>query len=353
MWTRILGGVAVVVAFVVGCSLLLGASAEGSPRHHAHAPRPVLKGHAFGDPGVVSLGRARVMVSTGDGVVRGTLARGARHWRWRSHALHRLPRWASNGPVWGPDLARISRHRWALYFAAPVRGLGPGAHCIGVAIARSPYDRFQPLDRRPLVCQTGAHTPKAYDVARVARVARRMPRRGVIDPSYFRDRRGRSYLLYKTSGRPSSIRMLPLARGGLARRPHSHSVLLVQARGIIENPTMVRRGHRYYLFTSEGVWSSCAYHEMWRSSSRLWSWTGPGRALLTRRSTRGLCGPGGADTAGSSRRMTVYFHGWVRGGSSRPLRWDQYAGRGARRAMYAARLRWSHDRPVIRGYLSR
>ncbi|GAB4011230.1 glycoside hydrolase family 43 protein [Nocardioides ultimimeridianus] len=342
-----------VVALVLGCSLLLGTPAEGSGRHSARrsaVPAPVLRGHAFGDPAVVSVGSARIMVATGEGVVRGTLARGARHWHWESHALRRLPRWAAPGPVWGPDLARIGRHHWVLYFAARVRGLGAGAHCIGTAISRSPYGRFQPTDRRPLVCQAGAHAPRAYDLARVAR---HLPRRGVIDPSYFRDRRGRSYLLYKTAGRPSTIRIVPLARGGLARRPHTHSVALVRSGGIVENPAMVRRGRHYYLFTSEGVWSSCGYHEMWRASRLLRSWGGSGHTLLTRRSTHGLCGPGGADVAGPRHRQTVYFHGWVRRGTGQPLRSSRYAGRGSRRAMYAARLRWRHGRPTIHGYAGR
>ncbi|WP_460787842.1 family 43 glycosylhydrolase [Nocardioides maradonensis] len=336
MWSRMLGSVAVVGALVLVLSLVLGLPADGSARRGAARPAPVLRDdtHAFGDPSVVSVGRARVMVATGQGVIRGTLGRHARHWRWQPHALRRLPRWAAPGPVWAPDLARIGRRRWVLYFAARVRGLGAGAHCIGVAISRSPYARFQPLDRRPLVCQSGARAPRAYDVAPVAR---RMPRRGVIDPSYFRDRRGRSYLLYKTSGLPSTIRLVPLARGGLARRPHTRSVPLVRSRGIVENPAMVRRGQDYYLFTSEGVWSTCGYHEVWRTSRLLRTWGGSGHTLLTRRSTHGLCGPGGADIAGPARRQTVYFHGWT----------------GSRRAMYAARLRWRHGRPVIRGYTGR
>ncbi|HJQ05154.1 MAG TPA: family 43 glycosylhydrolase [Nocardioides sp.] len=331
MWSsRKLGYVAVAVVLVLCSSLLLGARADASRQE----PRPVLRGQVFGDPSVVTTRLGSVVVSTGPRVLRGALRRGGRHWHWRSAALVRVPRWARQGAVWGPDLAHVTRHRWVLYFAAQVRGLGGSAHCIGAAVARSPYGRFHPVDRRPLVCQAGARAPRAWDQLR----PRRMPRRGVIDPSYFRDRRGHGYLVYKTSGRPSSIRLLPLAHGGLGRRRHSHSVRLVRSRGIIENPMLVGHHGRYYLLTSEGDWSGCGYHETWRASRHLGRWSGRAHELLTRRSTHGVCGPGGADIAGRRGHKKVYFHGWVRGG---------------RRAMYAARLAWRHGRPVIHGYARR
>lgn len=338
------GRVVVLVAvLVVGLCLLGGTSANASSASGV-APRPVLAGKALGDPAVALAGRDRVMVATGALVLRAVLRAGSGHWSWRSDALKRLPRWArGSGGVWGPDLARIGQ-RWVLYYAAPVRGLGGGAHCIGVATSPTPYGRFQPVDTRPLVCQKGILAPRAYDMVRESRG---LPRRGVIDPSYFRDHSGRSYLLYKTAGRPSSIRMLPLAHGGLARRPNTHSVELIRSRGTIENPTVIRPHRRYYLFASEGRWSTCGYHETWRSSTRLTRWTPASRPLLTQSSTHGVCGPGGASVVRDGPRSTVYFHGWVRPDGSAPMQTHRAVGTSAGRAMYAGRLRWRHGRPVV------
>jgi beta-xylosidase len=331
---------------LLGLSLFIGTPADARARHRA---RPILTGHAFGDPSVVAVGRDKMMVATGPRVLRASLGHGAHHWRWRKQALVGMPRWARHrGGVWAPDVARIGR-RWVLYFAAPVRGLGGSARCIGVATSRTAYGPFRPSDRRPLVCQKGARTPRAYDMA----AAHGLRHRGVIDPSYFRDRSGRSYLLYKTAGQPSSIRILPLAHGGLARRPHTRSHELVRSRGTVENPTMIRKGRRYFLFTSEDSWATCDYRETWRVSSRLRSWPAYGHRLLTQRSTHGLCGPGGADVVGSGRRTAVYFHGWVGRRSTAPVRSHHDVGDGARRALYAARLRWRHHRPVVWGWVRR
>ncbi|GAB2973178.1 glycoside hydrolase family 43 protein [Nocardioides montaniterrae] len=330
--------------------LLLAVALLGTPtRALAHVPRPVLSGPAVADPGVVTVGRNRVVVATGRHALRATLGHRAHHWKWAGRALRRLPHWARRGPIWAPDLARVG-HRWVLYYAAPVGGLGPQGRCIGTAIGRTAYGPFHPLDRRPLVCQRGAHTRRAYDLAGRGR---HRPRRGVIDPSYFRDGSGRSYLLYKTAGRPSSIRVLPLARGGLARRPHAHSRELVRSRGIVENPTVVRRAKRYYLFTSEGSWAGCGYRETWRASRSLWHWSAWSHPFLSQRSTRGICGPGGADVARGARHAEVYFHGWVRRHGTGPARSRRPAYRGARRAIYAARLGWHRGRPVLRGFLRR
>ena len=309
----------------------------------------MLTGRALGDPSIVAVGRGRLMVATGPRVLRASLRHGSRHWRWERQALTRLPRWArQTGGVWAPDLAYIDR-RWVLYFAAPVRGLGGSARCIGVATSPSAYGPFRPSDRRPLVCQKGVRAPRAYDMA----APHGLRHRGVIDPSYFRDRSGRSYLLYKTAGEPSTIRIVPLAHGGLARRRHTHSHELVRSRGTIENPTVIRTGRRYFLLTSEGSWSTCGYRETWRESRNLRSWPHAGHPLMTQRSMRGVCGPGGADVVRTGRRTTVYFHGWVGHRSSVPLRATHNVGDRGRRALYAARLRWRHGHPAVRGWIRR
>ena len=148
------------------------------------------------------------------------------------------------------------------------------------------------------------------------------------------------FLLYKTDGKPSSIRLLRLRANGLHARGRSRKLLATD--GVLENPVMVRHGRWIYLFMSAGDYSRCSYSTVWRRSSRITRWRKRSQhTLLAGRST-GLCGPGGADVVVDRRAVRLYFHGWTCHGS-RPCG-DAFhaAGRDddALRALYAARLRF-------------
>ena len=292
------------------------------------------------DPSVTKTGpRQYVAVATGPRVRR-LVSRNGVTWRPISPALARRPHWARPGStIWAADLVRV-RNRWLLYFAAPVRGMGRTSRCIGVAASATSTGRFRPVGRRPLVCPPAAHAPRAED--RILDRHRRRPTYptiGAIDPSVFIDR-GRVYLLYKTDGTPSSIRLLPLRASGLHARGRSRALL--SSRGVLENPVMVRHRRWLYLFMSAGDYSRCSYSTVWRRSHRINRWRGrPQRTLLGRRST-GLCGPGGADVVVDNRAIRLYFHGWTCGGP-RPCGDGFHKTRdrqGPVRALYAARLRF-------------
>ncbi|UMG94553.1 family 43 glycosylhydrolase [Nocardioides sp. TF02-7] len=345
---RLLGCVVVLAAVV---ALVAPVRAETVDRA-APYPRPVFAADRTGDPSVARTASGRVLVATGPLVRRARWEPG-RGWRWTRPALRRLPRWARAGEVWAADIARVGR-RWVLYFAAPVRGLGEGRRCIGVATAPTAYAAFRPVDRRPLVCHAGARTPRAADTVPGTRG---LPRRGVIDPSLFVDRGGRRHLLYKTDGIPSSIRLLPLGRSGLAPAPGAVSTELFRYDGVTENPVVLRRGDTYHLLTSEEDWSRCSYRTMVRTSTTLTDWSAARPVpLLTRRSTRGLCGPGGADVLVEGGRTLMFFHGWVRRRTTVPPRppfWLGHRGPAAHRALYAARLAFPDGRPAIARFLGR
>ena len=123
-----------------------------------------------------------------------------------------------------------------------------------------------------------------------------MPKGGVIDPDYFKDKRGHQYLLYRTQGTPSSIRLVELPSSG---RPegNARSTELVRRGGVIENPAMLRRGRQYVLITSEGEFGECSYKTTFRRSVRLTDWSRAKRQVLVDTKKSGLCGPGGADWA--------------------------------------------------------
>lgn len=317
----------------------------------ARYPDPALTSAPVGDPSLARAGKGTVLVATGALVPRARWDRG-KGWRWTRPALRRLPSWARAGGVWAADIARVG-DGWRLYYSAPVAGLGRYGRCIGVAVAASAHARFRPVGRRPLACPRRASTPDALDQVPGGEG---LPKRGVIDPSLLVDE-GRPFLLYKTDGIPSSIRLLPLNRRGTAPRRDERSRELLRSDGVIENPVVLRDGDDYVLLTSEGDYSRCTYRETWRRSASLTDWSGSARhPLLSRRSTGGLCGPGGADVLETPDRTTLWFHGWVREGTTRPPRppfWFGHRGPKARRVLYGAVLRMVDGEPRIGRWLAR
>lgn len=315
------------------------------------APDPVYVGRHFGDPSVVRAGGRFLAIATGRHVLRSE-GKTLRRWSESAPALNRLPTWARPGDVWAADLAKVKR-RWVLYYSAPVAGLTSTGRCIGVATARKPGGTFTPVDSRPLVCPPRGKTPPAADQVPGRKG---LPRHGVIDPSLFMAPRKRPILFYKTDGIPSTIRMLPLRRNGLAPKKNTVSREVLRSAGVVENPVVLKRGNRWHLFTSEGSYAHCTYATRWRAARSAKGWaTATPQTLLDRAST-GLCGPGGADVFRDRGRVMVAFHGWACRGGTRPCgkRFTILKARAknAVRAMYVARLRFRKGVPYVARYLT-
>jgi len=323
--------------------------------------RPLVNGNV-GDPSVAQTkGRHYVLVGTGAQVLRMSSTNG-RRWHLAAPALLTRPAWARpQGDIWASDIVRL-RGRWVLYYAAPVRGLTGSSRCIGVATASSPTGRFQPFGNAPLVCPPGADTPPAADqVVDPGQVAPTLPTTGAIDPSVFQGAGG-VWLLYKTDGRPSSIRIVPLVSNGLT--VSSGSRPLLASSGVIENPVLVKRGRFFYLFTSEGDYTTCGYGTVLRRSADLLSWRhARTRRILTKAKT-GLCGPGGADVlvTGHDRRarFSLYFHAWTCRRTGKPCRdpfraWDGREDyRLPVRSLYGVELKFTKRKfPILDDWLRR
>ncbi|WGL52323.1 family 43 glycosylhydrolase [Nocardioides sp. BP30] len=181
---------------------------------------------------------------------------------------------------------------------------------------------------------------------------------GAIDPSFFLDSDGTPYLLYKTDGRPSSIRILKLSADGLHPAAGAYSEELVDDAGVLENPVMVERDGIYYLFNSYGDYSRCSYATVWRASGSLHDWSGsPAHSLLTRKSTHKLCGPGGADVLVQPKKTTMYFEAWTCNRSYKPCGahfWAygrKYERKHPVRALYAVKLGFANGAPYVKKYL--
>lgn len=403
---------AVIVAVLLACVV---------PAAVAVKPIPLDWKHMVGDPSVMKASKKYVVIATGDKVARG-LSKDGKVWKWKGSALTSLPTWARAGDIWAADLAKVGG-RYLLYFAAPVRGKTASSRCIGVAVASNPKRQFTPVAGPPLVCPTWSGlsasdrvldpTAVAQYNAEVADLKQRKaackatptptptptptdpsaptstppavypggpdctdltpPAKpqtasnviGAIDPSLFVDSNRQPYLLYKTDGIPSSIRILPLSADGLRpaaitdqTAPQAASRPIVNSTGVLENPVIVKHGGRYYLFDSQGDYARCSYTTVWRSSTSLTDWSrSPGHVFLARKNTHKLCGPGGADILPLAHKTLIYFEAWTCKRSWKPCgrRFWAYSGKWERkhpvRALYGAKLTFPGGVPHIKKYL--
>lgn len=334
--------------------LLAAAVALSAPSAVARV-RPLVNGDVP-DPSIAQANGHYVVVGTGEQVLR-LSSRNGRRWRPAGPALLTRPGWAvATGSVWASDIARV-RGRWVLYFAAPVRGLSASSRCIGVAVADSPTGRFEPVGTAPLVCPATADTPLAADpVLDPGHDEPTLPTHGAIDPSLFQGPDG-TWLLYKTDGRPSSIRIVPLTPNGLLVAGGSRPLLV--SNGVLENPVMLAHGGFYYLFTSAGDYTRCSYATVYRRSRSLLSWSGTVERTILSKATTGLCGPGGADVLVTGRgpraRVALYFHAWVCRSGGRPCQEPFHAWSGLEdhrrpvRALYGTQVAFTKRQLAVRG----
>jgi arabinan endo-1,5-alpha-L-arabinosidase len=325
---------ALLAALVLTLTMLAGSDADASrPR-----PGPVtaLTGGKFADPSVVRYSGGYVGVATGARVRRAVAPSPEGPWDPAPAALLKLPRWATTGGIWAPDLVRAGGG-WLLYYSAVLRRDATKSQvrrrCVGVAAARRALDAFRPVGRRPLVC----------------------PRTGAIDPSAFGRDPGRRYLLFRTQGLPASIRMVRLTADGRHVARRARPLTLVRSTHAVENPVLVRHGEHLVLFSSERSWRGCSYRTTWRRSRQLFDWRHARSSVLMDTGTSGLCGPGGADVlALDPAHEVVYFHGWVCGNDQQPCPRDFLVrGLTAIRVMYGAELTWQRGLPGLGEYYRR
>ncbi|SEB84754.1 Glycosyl hydrolases family 43 [Nocardioides exalbidus] len=313
----------------------------------AFPPRPLFWEQPLADPSVVHDGTRWFAAGTG---WRGATASSTQEyagWVPGAPLLAARPDWARNGDVWAPEVVRAPDGTWLTYYSIPVTGLpSTDDRCIGVATSPDLSVPFTPLQTQPLACPSGAATAVASDVVPTERG---LPRRGVIDPSSYVAPDGRRFLLYRTQGTPSSIRMVRLTASGL--RAAGPSRELLRDPGVLENPEMVDARGTHHLLLSRGDFGSCSYRTVWRASPSIRrGWQSAPEATLLDRRTTGICGPGGADyVPGTPNRLFV--HGWVCDGANGPCEatyssHSDAALRG-RRVLYLARLRWTADGPVL------
>lgn len=318
-----------------------------APADVAFPPRPLFWEQPLADPSVVHDGTRWFAAGTG---WRGSTSSSTQEyagWAAGPPLLDSRPAWARNGDVWAPELVRATDGTWLAYYSVPVSGL-PAAEdrCIGVATSSDLATPFTPLHTQPLACPTAAATVPASDVVRGEHG---LPRRGVIDPSSYVAPDGQRFLLYRTQGTPSSIRMVRLTASGLRAAGPSHELL--RDPGVLENPEMVDARGWHHLLLSRGDYGRCGYRTVWRRSPSIRrGWDSATETVLMDRASTGICGPGGADYVAMTPHR-LFAHGWVCDGANGPCEssyssQDDVTRRG-RRALYLARLRWTAAGPVL------
>jgi len=250
------------------------------------------------------------------------------HWDELPDALPTLPAWATADAslTWAPSVLRRG-DTFVMYYTAHVAALG--FQCISRAIAPRPEGPYVDESAAPLVCQTqGA---EAFC--------------GSIDPSPFVDANGTPYLLWKSDENapqcetPPRIWAQRLTDDGFAL-VGSRTAILARTEGweypLIEGPSMVVDGGRYYLFYSANAYESESYGVGYAVCEKV---TGPcvkktldradgSPAPLVHSAGRAL-GPGGQEFFTDARgKLWMAYHAWTTprttysSGGARSLRID-------------------------------
>ncbi|MBJ7598434.1 glycoside hydrolase family 43 protein [Candidatus Nephthysia bennettiae] len=317
---------------ILAMSLALQSGCGGGPAP-ATAGRfrnPVIKAD-FPDPFVLRVADSSYAYATGAGAARIQVARSEDlvHWRMLPAALTTLPHWQSVEPdkTWAPDVSRIG-DRFVMYYVGA--SLDAGRQCISVATADRPDGPFLDLSAAPLVCQAELG--------------------GSIDPTRFVDSDGAAYLLWKNDGnccdQPADLWGQRLSEDGLTLtdQPRRLGIRNDQAweGTVVEAPTVLAHGGRYYLFYSANAYDEATYAVGYGVSDHvLGPYTKPLRQPILS-SGGSAAGPGGQSVVmGPRGDLWLAYHAWAAGRVG-------YRHAGVR-SMWMDRLSFEGDRPVVHG----
>lgn len=248
-----------------------------------------------------------------------------------------LPWAVERQSVWAPDVHRLASGKYIMYFSTKYKANnGEGREAIGYAIARSPEG---PWEFPP----AANHKPLIY----------RPNMGGDIDPSFFEDSDGKTYIVYKNDGnaehKADSLWVQQVGADGHTLVGHPFKMNGLTNPGgngqvTIEAPQIVRHGNEYVVFYSTGSYNDTHpkgrpahnYTEHYATATSLRGpWKRGPKALLETGGDGGkLRGPGGATVLGN----IIVFHN-IR----RP------AADGLVREMMVAKLQWRNGVPFIKG----
>ncbi len=251
----------------------------------------------FPDPEVVWTGTEWFAFSTNHNGVNVPTLRSADLLTWepQADAMPVLPAWADPGQTWAPAVEKI-RTSYVMYFAA--RDRASKLQCIGRASSPTPQGPYVDASTGPMICQRD--------------------RNGSIDPSPYVDLDGVPYLLWKSEGivskEPTRVWVQRLAPDGLSLI--GDPVELIQTdlgweEPIVENPSMVRDGDRYFVFYSANRWFSDRYSIGFAVCETV---LGPCVKPLAdpwMQTNGAIAGPGAPDFFTDGRGTWISYHAWT------------------------------------------
>lgn len=235
-----------------------------------------------------------------------------RRWTAAPDALPVLPSWAAAGFTWSPSVVGLGGGHVLWYV---VRHPASGRQVISAAHATGPLGPFEDRSAGPALAQ--------------------LELGGSIDPSPFVDDDGTPYLVWKADAnaidRPSTLWAQRLSDDGRTLIGAATEILAHDRRWerpLIEAPSMVASGGRYWLFYSGGWWESDTYGIGYATASHpLGPWTKHTRRRAWVASSRSVAGPGGAEVfRGREGMLYLVCHAWEPGrvgyrrGGARSLR---------------------------------
>jgi beta-xylosidase len=197
---------------------------------------PVYSGD-FPDPSILLVGGTYWAYATGSAGrnLQVMSSPNLRTWSAPTDPMPILPKWASAGQTWAPEVWYVGG-RYVMYYT--VHDASLNMQCISVATSATPAGPFTDGSAGPLICQTADG--------------------GSIDPNPFLDpASGKLVLIWKSDdnsiGQRTHIWAQSLAANGLSLAAGSGpSLLLTESAAwqapAIEGPTMYRNGSTYYLF---------------------------------------------------------------------------------------------------------
>lgn len=228
------------------------------------------------------------------------------------------PAWAI-GDFWAPEIRQVGDH-YTLYYTARN---SDGWLAIGAATAATPEGPYTDSGK-PLITAPGT---------------------GVIDPTFFRDDNGRTYLFWKVDGnavdKPSVIMGSELAADGTSligpRVPLLQNDQAWESK-VVEAPSVVKHNGSYYLFFSGNYYGGAGYATgVARSASPLGPYSkDPANPILHRNDRWSGTGGGTAETLGGK---DVLVYNAIKSPGEAPLV----------RQPFIAPIKWNQGWPSVSG----
>jgi hypothetical protein len=234
-------------------------------------------------------------------------------------ALTEVPEWVGANAegryqLWAPSVFSVTDtdgRLYVMYFTG--YSARQEKRCVGVAVSRSPASGFAGTGRPICSLQEDRQT---------------------IDPTPFRTSDGRRWMVFKSSvnnRRDFRIEAVSMGSLGISADLDTRRTLVAASAQKMEAPSLIRHGHRVFMFLARGDWLDCSYStDVWSARTFL----GPYERVneLMTSGSAGLCGPGGAAVATDDHVVRIVFHAYVSSDDGRQ-----------RRPVFIAELTWDGD----------